>query len=472
MSIVSFAISCILLILSFLTKKKKQNKSISPIILFFTLWTFILFLSMFHLYGIYKPSNEAYFLIILMLVFFFLGSITNLNVLKQKIKAFINKNDEIVEDEKELIIEEKKDNDVIIGKVGKTIFYILSILLIIFYVIDCVIVIQGYLEGTPMWKIRRWGMEPAGSGDNPLVARRTFIEEAFRSIILAPFSTLIPPIAAYIFFNSKSKKEKYIFVLISILVLLLSSVAGGGGRLGFIYYFGCFLLAFFIIYKNNKISEENKKKYKKIIFAIFIIGFLLVIFFTIFRTGKGNFIKQVYTYFALPPTLLSIWIPEIENVEHTYGLLTFFGVHSYFFRVFETVGLNSLVPTIYNDVYNHILNAEIFKNVGYGVGNAFVSPIYYFFIDGGYLFVCIASYFFGLLVSSFYKKFEEDINIKKFVMYALIMYGVFLTFIRIQTAIPSYIISFILIYLIFDNNLKTKLMHKNKNVIKMKKIKG
>ena len=48
-----------------------------------------------------------------------------------------------MEDEKELIIEEKKDNDVIIGKVGKTIFYILSILLIIFYVIDCVIVIQG-----------------------------------------------------------------------------------------------------------------------------------------------------------------------------------------------------------------------------------------------------------------------------------------------------------------------------------------
>ena len=180
----------------------------------------------------------------------------------------------------------------------------------------------------------------------------------------------------------------------------------------------------------------------------------MVILFTAFRTGKGNFIKQVYTYFALPPTLLSIWLPEIENVEHTYGLLTFFGVHSYFFRALETMGLNSLVPTVYNDVYNHILNAEIFKNVGYGVGNAFVSPIYYFFIDGGYPFVCMASYFFGLLVSSFYRKFEEKIiNIKGFVVYALTTYGIFLTFMRIQTCIPAYIISFVFAYFILSDNI-------------------
>ena len=231
-------------------------------------------------------------------------------------------------------------------------------------------------------------------------------------------------------------------------MLLLSSIAGGGGRLGYIYYFGCFLLAFFNIYKSDKISEQTKRKYKKIVLTILGIGFLLVVALTIFRTGKGNFIKQVYTYFALPPTLLSIWLPQIKEVEHTYGLLSFFGVHSYFFRTLETIGLSNLVPNIYNDVYTHILNAENFKNVGYGVGNAFVSPIYYFMIDGGYVFVCIASYFFGLLVSNLYRKLNENINMKKFVIYCLITYGVFLTFIRIQTAIPAYIISFIITYLI------------------------
>ena len=439
MNIATFIISFVLLIASFLGRNKKI-KIISPVILFFALWTFITFLSMLHLYGIDKPSNEAYSLIILMLVFFFLGSITRL-----KIKIFKNKN----------VYIEKNEGK--ISKIGKIIFYTLSILLIVLYIIDCIIVLQGYLEGVPMWKIRRWGMETVGSTNNPLVARRTFVEEIIRNIILIPFSTIIPPIAAYTFFNSNSKKEKYSFLIISILVLLLSSIAGGGGRLGYIYYFGCFLLAFFCIYKSDKIPEHIKRKYKKIVFTIFVIGFLLVVGFTIFRTGKGNFIKQVYTYFALPPTLLSVWLPQIKEVEHTYGLLTFFGVHSYFFRVLETIGLNSLVPNIYNETYTHILNAEIFKDVGYGVGNAFVSPIYYFMIDGGYIFVCLASYLFGVIVAKYYNKLANStINIKDFVIYALITYGVFLTFMRIQTCIPAYIISFIFANLMLKNSIKNK----------------
>lgn len=463
MSIVAFVISLALLIFSFINKKK--SKSLNPIILFYGLWTFILFLSMLQLYGIYKPSNEAYFLIILMLVFFFLGSITNLNALKLKIQHLLKKNNKD-NSEDEIIKSNNQEEKNMICKFGKTIFYILTILLIIFYIIDCVIVVQGVLDGVPIWQIRRWGMEPVGSGKtNPLIARRTFIEEAFRSIVLAPFATLIPPIAAYIFFNSKTKKEKYKFLIISVLVLLLSSIAGGGGRMGFIYYFGCFLLGFLVVFKNNKISEENKKKYKKIVFSILAIGFLMVVLYTIIRTGRGNFIKQVYTYFALPPTLLSIWLPEIENVEHTYGLLTTFGIHSYFFRILETIGLNNLVPTIYNETYNHILNAEIFKSTGYGVGNAFVTPIYYFMIDGGYPFVCIASYVFGLIVSTLYKKFEEKINMKNFVIYALVVYGIFLTFMRIQTCIPSYIISFILAYLILDEKINDVILGNFNNIV-------
>lgn len=95
-------------------------------------------------------------------------------------------------------VETEKNNENMceISEFGKNIFYILGTLLIIFCLIDCFIVIQGVAEGIPMWKIRRWGMEVAGSENNPLVARRSFIEGAFRAIILTPFSTLIPPIAA------------------------------------------------------------------------------------------------------------------------------------------------------------------------------------------------------------------------------------------------------------------------------------
>ena len=268
----------------------------------------------------------------------------------------------------------------------------------------------------------------------------------------------------YYFFNEENKRRKYVLFGVSLLVLITSSIAGGGGRLGFIYYIGCFILVFFIVYKNNNSSIEKIKKYKKIIGTFLIIGVLFVAIYTIVRTGFGNIIKQTYTYFALPPTLLSIWLPDLENIKHTFGLTTFFGIHSYFFRVLDTIGLDFLVPQIYNDTYMHILDAEIFKQVGYGVANAFVTPIYYFYIDGGYPFVCIASIFFGYLVSSLYENFEKEIDARSFVIYALVMYGVFISFIRIQTAIPSYIISFILaIFLLKSQKNKNKKEKKEVN---------
>ena len=68
----------------------------------------------------------------------------------------------------------------------------------------------------------------------------------------------------------------------------------------------------------------------------------------------------------------------------------------------------------------------------------------------------LASFFFGFLVAYLFKKFEADINVKSFVIYTLIMYGVLLTFSRIQTSIPSYIIAFIIACLIFKSRKKVE----------------
>lgn len=452
MDIIACGISLILLLLSLFFKK--TNKSINPIVLFFALWSFILFLSVLNLYNIVKPSNEAYFLIQLMLLFFFLGNIIS-NILKNKktkLSQVSLKNN--VDDKKEI-------------KPMFYLFYFFSFLIILFNIIDFVEIIKELQKGTPMWQIRNWTLEPYGS-INPILERRSFVEEVVRSIILTPFATLIPPITAYYFFYSNDNKQRYKLLINSLIILITSSIAGGGGRLEFIYYLGCFLLAFFIVYKNT--SKQSINKYKKIVFFIFLFGILFVVASTIFRTGLGNLIKQVYTYFALPPTLLSIWLPDIKNADYTYGMTTFFGLYSYFFRVLETVGLNSFVPSIYEKVFTHILNAEIFKDVGYGVANAFVTPIYYFFIDGGYIFVCLASLIFGYIVSTAHKKFEENINAKTFTIYTLITYGVFLTFIRIQTAIPSYIISFIFAFIILREKKQIKCAKCKNKVVEYKDI--
>ncbi len=428
MGIVATSISVIFLIVSI---KIKKTKSIKPTTIFFALWAFILFLSTLNLYNINKPSNEAYFLTILMLIFFFVGSMIGHFIKIEDSKAFTK------------YLNNNKDKKM---KIVYVLFFALNFLSILFNIIDCVLIVKELSKGTPMWQIRNWGLEPFGS-DNPILSRRSFLEDLVRSVILTPFANIVPPITAYYFVNSKNKKMKYALLINSLIMLLSSSIASGGGRLGFIYYVGCFLLAFYIFCKNKNNSKEIIKKYIKILLIFIIIAFIFVIGYTSIRSGIGNFIKETYTYFALPPTLLSEWIPEMKETSHTYGLLTTFGIHSYFFRALQTVGLDFMVPQIYNNAYQSILNAEIFRNVGYGVGNAFVTPIYYFYIDGGYPFVCIASLIFGILVSLAYKIFEKNINLRSFAIYALIIYGIFVSFMRIQTAIPAYIISFILVML-------------------------
>ncbi len=440
MGIVATALSFIFLIISIILKK---TKSIKPSTLFFALWTFVLFLSTLNLYNINSPSNEAYFLIILMLIFFFCGNLVG-NVLKIKIPNFISKY--------------KKDSKILNIKPRYLIFFTLSFLKIFFNLIDCVIIFKEYSKGTPMWQLRNWALEPFGS-ENPILSRRSFLEETLRTVILSPFADLVPPITAYSFFYSKNKKEKYTLLINSIVMLIISSLSGGGGRLGFIYFIGCFILAFYIFCKDKNTTKKTVKKYLKIVSVFIIIGFIFVVGYTVIRNGIGTFTKEVYTYFALPPTLLSEWLPTLKESEHTFGLLTTFGIHSYFFRALQFLGLDCLIPQIYNNAYQYILNAEIFRNVGYGIANAFVTPIYYFFLDGGYPVVCIASFVFGWLVMAVHKHIEKNMNLKSFAIYALIMYGVFLSFARIQTVSPSYIISYLLIWLV----LKTIREKKDEN---------
>lgn len=423
MNILAFIISLICLI--WCLSWKKNKKIISPITMFFALWCFIIFLSILNLYDIYKPSDEAYFLIILMLVFFFVGSFLGMML----------KNNYNIENKIRIELKNK-------------LFFGLSFICIILNILDILIIFKLYRAGNPMWQIRNWSLEPYGSS-NPILNRRSFIEECIRSMIIGPFATLIPPITAFYFFHSEDKKLKKKLLINSIVVLVFSSLAGGGGRLGYIYYIGCFLLSFMAVNRNKEEINKLIKKYKKNIKLITIFGLIIAAVYTTVRTGKGNLIKQFYTYFALPPTLLSLWLREITNIKYTYGFTTFFGVHSYFFRVFETLGMSFLVPNIYNISFDNILGAEEFKNVGYGIGNAFVTPIYYFYKDGGIPFIIFASVLFGYIVAKIYKVFYNNINVKNFVIYALVTYGVFLTFIRIQTAIPSYIISFIFAKIIF-----------------------
>ena len=328
----------------------------------------------------------------------------------------------------------------------------ICIMVILLNLIDTIIVFKHLLNGVPMWQIRNWSLAPFNS-NNPILSRRSFIESFIRNVVFEPFGLLIHPVAAYYLFFGENKKDKKIMLFLSILTVLTESLAGGGGRLKYVYFIMCYLLTF-IAFKKTLNSKTNiLKKYRKVLIIFIIIAFIIVVGFTALRSGGRGFINEAYRYFALPPTLLSEWLPKLRFEPHTYGLLTTFGIHSYFFRGLNQIGMSSLVPGIFNKSFEHILNAEKFIKVGSKSANAFVTPVYYFYLDGGFIFVVIASILFGFLVTYVFNKIDNKLNIRSFILYMIIMYGVFVSFMRIQTAIPSYIIAIVFVYILTKKDL-------------------
>ncbi len=406
-----------------------ENKPLHPATLLYGLFSMILFFSVLNLFGIYKPVDEAYVLISIMLGSFGLGSFFG-SFAKSKIAI--------------------RSSDGIKGKkhyLNIKIFYLLTGIAILFLLYDTLISLKYILEGIPAWQVRNWTLEEFGS-QNPILSRRSFGEELFRTVVLSPMGMVIPPVAAYVFFDSYYKKHRNMVLALALMHVLMVCVSSGGGRLRMIYFCGCFFIAY-LVFSNKKLFPDFKRniyRRKTLIFgSVFVVGVILM---TWFRVGIGYLWRQIYTYFALPPTLLSIWLPSIKEAEPTYGMLSFYGVFGYFFRALKMLGMNALVPSVYDNAFQHILDAQAFRDTGYGIGNAFVTPIYYFYLDGGKLFICLASVVFGVITARIHKNVSKKVDIRSFSIYALMMYGVFEAFMTIMTGVPAQIIAIIFVFLI------------------------
>ena len=347
MGIVAFIICVCCLIICGRKLKFKLNH---PVSFFYCLWSIILFLSILNLYDLKKPSDLAYLLIMLMLIGFLIGSIIyciiseNFKFKKKKINSKKEKN----------LVKFNGNNKIILNSFQKNILYIMYFLSISILIFDVFLVIRYLFNGIPMWQIRNWTLEPFGSS-NPIMGRRTFVEELFRTMFVSTFNLIAPAISAYILFNENNDKGyKFNFSILSIVILLFECLSNGGGRLSIICFLGFYFLAFLYSYDKIKI---NFKKIKKLFLIFIIIGFLMVASLSALRNGFGSFIRECYRYFAMSPTLLSEWLPEIMNTEHTYGFLTFFGLHGYFFRGLSFIGLDFLVPKLYDISFNANLDS-------------------------------------------------------------------------------------------------------------------
>lgn len=413
MGIISTLI-CLLLLMICLKSSKDGMKN--PFALYFALWFMILFFSSLHMYGMYIPSNKTYMLITVMNVFFFFGGLIKLP--------------------RKVVAGGRAES----ATLNKPVVYFLIALSLSFKTLEFITALDKLRNGMELWQIRQDAFEVYDMGSGGLIL------ELIKNAVISPFTTVSVPLTTYLIFREPSQKITKMLVVYLVVSNLMEAVSAGGGRLMYIYIAGCLIYSFLFLDKQKIKGIYEKYEMKmKMIFSLLV---MVVVMFTILRSGWESIFRQVYTYFGMTPTLLDVNLSELKGAQHTFGMLTFFGIHSYFFRFLNIIGMEMCVPELYETAYQYILNANLFKDVGFGIANSFVSPIYFFYLDGGIAFVALMSTLFGAIVSNSMKNIINNMDERKFCYYCIMMYAIFLTFIQIQTAIPAFMISILFVPLV------------------------
>lgn len=405
MCILALLVCMVLLMLSF----RKSENFYNPTVVYFVLWSCILVFNLLGAYNIKKAQDITYIYVIISLIALFFGNVLGQNSQDVRL-AFANK------------YIGKNHN----GKLRYSVIYTLMVLSTIFLILDIQVVVRALLNKNTLTVIRTWYTSTYSTGNNPIEARRGFVEQVIRVVLIEPFFVSLPILCTINLFGDKRNK---LFLLSSIGLLILNVLASGGGRLAVLTYALTFIMGFFIYRRDKKISAAKIIKYKKWIISFSVLGVIAVVFLTIKRSST-SVVEEVYYYFSMCIPLLDRWVPVIQSSPRTFGFLSFFGIFRIPFLVLEKIGSNSI--EIYSNARNYILQANYFYNVGARFGNSFVSPIYYLYLDGGILGIIIGMFFFGYFGSKTYKKVRLRLEKRRIYFLLLFIQAAFMSFIRWQ----------------------------------------
>ncbi len=421
----AFSICILLLVLSL----RKSENLYNPVVVFYAMWIVILLFNLIGAYKINKASAITYYYVIVGLISIFLG-----NIVGQSSKLY------------RISFGVKNGNTRY--SIRYSIVYFMMGITAIFLLLDVIVVIKALLSGNSLTVIRTWYTATFASGGNPIEARRGFIEQVIRVIIIEPFLCSLPVLCAINLYGEKRNNK---FICGAICLLILNVIASGGGRLSILTYAFTFIFAFFIYRKRLTLDYSILKKYKKWILRFGIVGIIAVSYLTFKRSSTGIF-EEIYYYFGMCIPLLDRWIPYIQKSTHTYGMLGLFGILRIPFLILEGLGVQ--VPQNYERAQSYIVQANQFYNVGARSGNSFVSPFYYLLLDGGIVGIVVGMFIFGYISAVTYRKVKREFDEKKVYFLILLNQMALLSFIRWQFIGTAFAMAFVYSCIFFSKNNK------------------
>lgn len=412
-----------------------EKKKINALTIFSVLWAIILFLSSIRLYDLNATQDSTYGIIALGIFIFGIGYIF--------FRIFFSK---------KVLPQTTYEKDY---NLRYKILYILSIIAILFYLKDLMLIIGDILDGKSLDYIRALAQD----SNSILYTSRSALENFLRMIFVLPFIMALQPVVAI---DMVSGKKNKILLILNIILLVLRSFTDGS-RVMFIYFIIHFLLAFIFSGSSKHKNVIKKNKNKIIVVLVLIIGVVLVYITSVARSGE-NTLKNMYYYYSIEPYMFEQWKDEVDSRNATgLGTASINGyVYPAIYMVKNILGMENYPERWYNDVFLlinatdkewQVINSQSIQ------ANAYVSIFWFFYLDGKTLGVIVGCILYSMLIAYNYSKLNLAMNNKNLCVYLFLLQGVVFSYVRMQFANETYAIAYIYILL---------LMYKNSNYRKEK----
>ncbi len=407
--------TCICLFIS-VYYRIKQNDIYNPVSITSGIWGIITFMANLRLYGMNSADDLTYFIILIGIIAFTLGTSWNL---RSRMRLTIGTKPFL--------------NDTTSYEINYNLLIAISVISFIVMIYPAIIATRKlFVAGYSLSYIRK-----------NIELYNIQILNLMYNYIAFPFSMAVIPIYSVCFVFDKNRNKK---LGILTFLIIAERVFIEGGRF-LILYLICDVGIAYLVAK--KVYGRNVSIGKRLLMIFGVLLSTLSVFYLSSLRGIESFGESLYVYLCgVVPHLNERINGIIQSGETTFGLASLNGFFEFLFAMTDNFGIG--VPNFYlkAKALAYVENIISISSSGLKM-NAFVGPFFYMFLDGRYLGVILGMFLYGNLSGHYYKNiFTNQINKRALTVYILIAQALLLSMVRIEFANMYYVMAFFYIFII------------------------
>lgn len=397
----------------------REKDVVNPLTLFFGFWFALTALAAMRLYGLFEASARAYLVIVLGLGGFLLGYV----LVRLVMGRFDGRRRAKAAGTSPMLAADRY-------RLNYPLLYVLYGIVLAYLVYRAVTVVGLLKSGHTLSMIRDAYFFAATEGDSPSVLRfvQTYVINMLIYVLLA---------VGFVDFFAGERKRLLLALTFAIVVL---NALENGGRL-VLYRFAANAVVGYLLFIRFNHKLRSNRLVRWAILAIPIAAAVGMLAITQFRSTS---VKTVYFYFSGCVYFLGERMGVADLAGHsTHGFATFGGLVRPVFVALDNLGILRY-PQAYLET-TEVLRSYVEPGVMISPEmyyNAYVTPFFYFYLDGRLPAVIAGSVLYGALCGAAYHRVRTLPNVKNAAVYLLLAEELLTSMIRWQFNVPSYALAF------------------------------